>query len=319
MKLILGQRILCSLISLGPSLHRLPLVAFRKIFELLNTLLGISPANKWVSSSDLMVPVGDHQVAVRVYRPLNAIDVPSVVFFHGGGYVIGGLESHHGFCQRLAHQTRVNVIAADYRLAPETKLPGQLEDGLAVWNWVVDNAQGLQLDPQKIGIGGDSAGGNLALVLSMQLFAESLPGKRMKAPPAFQFLLYPMVDFRGQSDSYEKYGSGLLLTKPVAHFFRDSYLNSIEEGPQVAVSPIFAADFSAAPETIIVTAEYDVLRDEGLATVDKLQQAGVAVSHLHLDDCTHGFISLAKFSPRSRQRVDEVCALLKNALFKRGS
>jgi len=310
MKLILGQRILCTLISLGPSLHKLPLAAFRKVFELLNVLLGIGVSNKSVSSKDLMVPVGDHQVAVRVYRPANSPSRRSLVFFHGGGYVIGGLESHHGFCQRLAHQAQVTVIAVDYRLAPETRFPGQLEDGLAVWHWVIDNAQSLQLDPQKIGIGGDSAGGNLATVLAMQLFAEKLPGKSISAVPAFQFLLYPMVDFRGQSASYEKYGNGLLLTKSVAHFFRDSYLTNIEDGTQVSVSPIFAADFSIAPETIIVTAEYDVLRDEGLAFVEKLQQAGVAVSHLHLDDCTHGFISLAKFSPKSRQRVDEICAMV---------
>jgi len=310
MKLILGQRILCAVISMVVSLHKLPLAGFRKVFDLLNRLLGVAASNKSVSSRDLMVPAGDHQVAIRIYRPASSAVTRSLVFFHGGGYVIGGLDSHDGFCQRLAHKAQINVIAVDYRLAPDCKFPGPLEDGLAVWNWVIDNAQSLQLDPQEIGIGGDSAGGNLAAVLSMQLFAESLPGKTLSAVPAFQWLLYPMVDFRGQSASYEKYGSGLLLSKPVAHFFRDSYLNNIAEAQQVSASPLFANDFSVAPDTIIVTVEYDVLRDEGLAFVDQLQRAGVAVSHLHLDDCTHGFISLAKFSPKSRQRVDEICAMV---------
>jgi len=233
-----------------------------------------------------------------------------MLLFHGGGYVIGILDSHDGFCRQMASQARINVIAVDYRLAPECKFPGQLQDSVAVWNWVIDNAQDLGIDPANFGIGGDSAGANIAAVLALQLFAESLPDTTLKTKPAFQFLLYPLVDFRCQSQSYQEHGDGLLLTAPITRFFRDSYLNNSAEAQLVSVSPLLADDLSQAPETIIVTAEYDVLRDEGLAFVDKLQQAGVMLSHLHLPDCTHGFISPARFSPATRRRVTEVCSLL---------
>ena len=311
MTLILGQRILCSLMSLGPSLHQLPVTGFRKAFDLLNNIGGV-PRDKSVVVTDIAVPVADRQVGLRLYRPAGSVPTRSMVFFHGGGCVIGGLESHDGFCRQMAQQANMAIIAVDYRLAPECKFPGQLDDSLAAWNWVVDNAASLQLDAAIMGIGGDSAGANIAVVLAMQLFADALPDKHLSATPAFQFLLYPLVDFRCQSASYTEHGRGLLLTAPITRFFRDSYLNNSQEALKPSVSPLLATDVSQAPKTLVITAEYDVLRDEGLAFVEKLQQADIAISHLHLQDCTHGFISLAKFSRKTRQRVREVCASLES-------
>lgn len=311
MKLITGQRMLCNLTGLGPGLEKLPLGRFRQLYDLYDRLFGI-PRDLTVQTSDMLVPAEGHEIPIRLYRPQGDAATLSMVYFHGGGYVIGSLESHDSFCRMLASRAHINVIAVDYRLAPECKFPGPLEDSLMAWNWVVENAASLQLGSGKIGIGGDSAGGNIAAVLAMQLFSEALPGRRLSAAPAFQFLLYPLVDFGFRSESINRYGKGLVLTEAIMHFFRDSYINDEKETALVSASPILAHDLSMTPDSIIVTAEYDVLRDEGLEFVDRLRQAQVALSHLHLEDCTHQFISMARFSRATRDRLEDVCAMLAN-------
>jgi acetyl esterase len=308
MKLIAGQRILGKLSNVGPGLSRLPLGTFRFIYNSFDQLFG-SGSRPDVSTENLSVSVGERELDIRIYRPTKTEPKLTMVYFHGGGYVIGGFKSHHGFCSLLAGQANINLITVDYRLAPESQFPGPLQDGLDAWNWVTDHAAELGISQTKIGMGGDSAGGNLAAVLSMQTFGDLLDGD-VKVAPVFQFLLYPWVDMSGESDSIQRFGQGLILTQETMTFFRDAYLPKALEPQAIKTSPILCEDMSLTPDTMIVTAEYDVLRDEGLAFVDKLQQAQVSVSHLHLPDCTHGFISTGKFSSATRKRLNEVAAML---------
>ena len=308
MKLITGQRILSKLSNLGPGLSRSPLGSFRFVYDGFDQLFG-SGSRADVATEERSINVGERELDIRIYRPSKAEPKLTMVYFHGGGYVIGGFKSHHGFCSLLASQANINLISVDYRLAPESPFPGPLQDGLDAWNWVIDHAAELGIEQTKIGMGGDSAGGNLTAVLSMQTFGDLLDGD-LKVLPAFQFLLYPWVDLSGESDSIRRFGKGLILTEETMTFFRDAYLPKELEALAAKTSPIRCEDMSSTPDTLIVTAEYDVLRDEGLAFVDKLQQARVAVSHLHLPDCTHGFISTGKFSPATRKRLNEVAAML---------
>lgn len=307
MKLITGQRILSKLSNLGPGLSRSPLGTFRLVYDSFDQLFG-SGSRSDVTTEDRSIDVGERELGIRIYRPTKAEPKLTMVYFHGGGYVIGGFKSHHGFCSLLAGQANINLITVDYRLAPESPFPGPLQDGLDAWNWVADHVAELGIEQTKIGMGGDSAGGNLAAVLSMQTFGDLLDGD-LKEAPAFQFLLYPWVDMSGKSDSIQRFGKGLILTRETMSFFRDAYLPCELEPQATKSSPILCEDMSSTPDTLIVTAEYDVLRDEGLAFVGKLQRAEVSVSHLHLPDCTHGFISTGKFSPATRKRLNEVAAM----------
>ena len=308
MKLITGQRILCTLGNLGPELSALPLRVLRRVYDNYDVLFG-GGSRADVSTEELQIPLGQSQLGIRVYRPTQSKPALTLVYFHGGGYVIGGLKSHHSFCSLLAGQAGINLIAVDYRCAPESPFPGPIEDGLAAYNYVVDHAQELGIAETKIGVGGDSAGGNLAAVLALQSFAGVISGQ-LSASPAFQFLLYPWVDMSGQADSIKRYGKGLLLTEKTMKFFRHNYLLGADIAAAEAVSPLEWERLDKIPDTLIVTAEYDVLRDEGLAFVDRLVQAGVDVSHQHLPDCTHGFISMGRFSPATRNRLRQVSTML---------
>lgn len=308
MTLITGQRILCALGNIGPGLSKLPLAKFRQIYDIYDQLLG-SGSRDDVSTEDRQIPVGEQQIPIRIYRPVVSAPTLTMVYFHGGGYVIGGLKSHHGFCSLLAGKAGINVITVDYHCAPESPFPGPIEDGLGAWNWVVDHAAELGVENTKIGVGGDSAGGNLAAVLAMQTFTKVIAGQLSKVPE-FQFLLYPWVDMNAESDSIQRYGKGLLLTEETMIFFRDNYLSEGDDALAIASSPMACGDVAGTPDTLIVTAQYDVLRDEGLAFVDKLKVGKVNVIHQHLPDCTHGFISMGRFSGATRKRLEQVCDML---------
>ncbi len=308
MKLINGQKNLSKLSNIGPGLSRLPLSTFRFVYDSFDLLFG-SGSRSDVTTEDRSIDVGERELGIRIYRPSKAAPKLTMVYFHGGGYVIGGFKSHHGFCSLLAGQANINLISVDYRLAPESPFPGPLQDGLDAWNWVTDHATELGIAQTKIGMGGDSAGGNLTAVLSMQTFGDMLDGS-LKSAPAFQFLLYPWVDMSGESDSIQRFGKGLILTQETMTFFHGAYLPTDLEPQAIKTSPLLCEDISKTPDTLMVTAEYDVLRDEGLAFVEKLQQAQVSVTHLHLPDCTHGFISTGKFSPATRKRLNEVADIL---------
>ena len=308
MTLITGQRILCALGNLGPELSQLPLTKMRHIYDRYDQWFG-SGVRTDISTEDRQINLAKHNLAIRLYRPTKTLPTLTMVYFHGGGYVVGSLDSHHGFCSLMAAEAGINVIAVDYRRAPENPFPGPIADGLGAWNWVVEHQAELGIDNTRIGLGGDSAGGNLAAVLAMQSFKQVLSAE-LSARPAFQFLLYPWVDSTFTSDSIKRFGKGLLLTEKIMKMFRDNYLPNGVTDLVLATDPMVFSATSAIPDTLIVTAEYDVLRDEGLAFVEKLKKAKVNVTHRHLPDCTHGCISMGRFSRTTRHRLASICDML---------
>ncbi|MAE04161.1 MAG: hypothetical protein CMK25_07995, partial [Porticoccaceae bacterium] len=284
MTLITGQRILCALGNLGPGLSQLPLAKMRYIYDRYDQWFG-SGIRSDISTEDRLIKVAKHSLPIRLYRPINTVPTLTMVYFHGGGYVIGSLESHHSFCSLMAGEAGINVIAVDYRRAPESPFPGPIADGLTAWNWVVEHRAELGIQDTRIGLGGDSAGGNLSAVVAMQTFKEVVSGQ-LAVSPDFQFLLYPWVDTTFGYESIKRFGKGLLLTEKTMQLFRNHYLPEGITDLVLSADPMACKDTSAIPDTLIVTAEYDVLRDEGLAFVDKLKQAQVNVIHQHLPDCT---------------------------------
>ena len=308
MALITGQRILCALGNLGPGLSQLPLAKMRHIYDRSDQWFG-SGVRTDISTEDRLIKVAEHSLPIRLYRPIKTVPRLTMVYFHGGGYVIGSLESHHGFCSLMAGEAGINVIAVEYRRAPESPFPGPIADGLGAWNWVVEHQTELGIEKTRLGLGGDSAGGNLAAVLAMQTFEQAVSGQ-LVAPPDFQFLLYPWVDITFAYDSIKRFGKGLLLTEKTMQLFRNNYLPEGTTDLVVSTDPMACTGTSAIPDTLIVTAEYDVLRDEGLAFVEKLKKAKVKVTHRHLSDCTHGFISMGRYSAATRDRLGSICNML---------
>lgn len=240
-----------------------------------------------VSDQVARTTVGD--VPIRIYRPLDAGPDdslrPVVVFFHGGGYVLGDLDSHDALARALANGARAVVVSVDYPLAPEHKFPTQIDVGYAATTWVVGHADQLGVDPARLAVAGDSAGGNLAAVLALR--ARENNGPRI----AMQLLIYPDVDFRRDNWSITefagRYGN---ITKEAQTWFMDHYLDSPVQRLDPRVSPILEPDLTGLPPAYVVTAEYDALRDEGEQYAARLAAAGVPVAVRRYDGMIHEFL-----------------------------
>lgn len=301
------QHWICRFIAAGPGLHRFPVPYMRSIYKTLDALLGL-PEETNVQVEERKIPVTDEQqLAIRIYRPLQdpAHTSASMVFFHGGGCVIGDLDTHDNFCRQLSKSSNINVISVNYRLAPEATFPAAIVDAIQAWNWVCDHTDELQISDQNIGIGGDSAGGYISAVLGRKSLQDTL-SVQVERKPDYQFIMYPVFDFRFQSEAQKLYGQGLILTSDMMNLFRNSYLNSPDEITLPQVSPLLDEDVSESPATFMVTTEFDVLRDDGLAYVKLLKDAGIKVKHIHLQDSTHGFLSMARFSKAIKQHLNSI-------------
>jgi acetyl esterase len=251
-------------------------------------------------------PLGD--IPVRLYVPTGAPPgsaQPGLVYFHGGGWVIGDLDSHDGVCRHLANAAQCRVVSVDYRMAPEYKFPACFDDAVAATRFVFDNAASLGIDPARIAVGGDSAGGNLAAAVALQPGLPKL---------AFQLLIYPAVDLAMTSDSYKRVTEGVLLTAASMRWFIDLYLNSPAERTDWRASPLRAADLSGTPPAFVLTVAHDPLCDEGIAYAKRLEQEGVRVTHLHLSDQIHGFLTMGRIVRASGLMLDAMGALLRKEL-----
>ena len=237
--------------------------------------------------TERIIPGPEADLRLRIYRPFGAgARPPAIVFFHGGGWVVGDLDTHDASCRVLSVASGCVVISVDYRLAPEHPFPAAPEDCLAAYTWVVSNADDLSVDPSAVAVAGDSAGGNLAAVVCQQARSTDV------IPPVAQGLIYPAVDFRLQTRSVELFSDGFFLTRESMNWFRNHYVPEDRDPLDPAASPLLSDDVSGVAPAWIWTAGFDPLRDEGRAYGDMLEKGGVLVHQRCHDDMIHGFFNL---------------------------
>ena len=243
-----------------------------------------------VQTADFAISGPDSPLRTRHYQPAVAKAAPLLVFFHGGGFVVGDLESHDGLCRMICRDAAIHVLSVDYRLAPEHKAPAAEEDCVAAYRWALEHAAELDADPSRIAVGGDSAGGTLAALVTLRSRDEGLP------QPALQVLLYPALDLSARTRSRSLFSDGFFVTKQEIAWFTDLYLGGTDIATDDAqVSPLQTADLSGLAPALVVTAGFDPLRDEGNEYAAALCSAGVTVDHRQFDTLAHGFASVAPF------------------------
>ena len=253
------------------------------------------------------VPGPAGPIAVRVYTPRGRAPFPGLVYFHGGGFVLCNLDSHDGICRSLANAAGCVVVSVDYRLAPEHPYPAAPEDCYAATQWVAKNGGELGIDVTRIAIGGDSAGGNLTAVTA--LLARDRGGPALR----FQLLVYPVTDHAFDTDSYRDNAEGYFLESTTMEWFFQQYAGG-ETAIDARLSPLLAEDLSGLPPAVVVTAEYDPLRDEGEAYARALADAGVRVDLRRFDGMIHGFFDMGPASAGARAAIEESCRLLAEVL-----
>jgi acetyl esterase len=244
---------------------------------------------------------------VRIYIPAGCGPFPVLVWFHGGGWVVGDLETADGTARRLTAQAGCVVVSVDYRLAPEARFPAAPEDCYAAAQWVAGNAESINADPGRIAVGGDSSGGNLAAVVS--LMARDRGGPSL----AFQLLVYPVTARDFDTGSYQQNGEGFALTTDAMKWYWDLYLRDDADASDQHAAPLLAKDLSGLPPALVITAEFDPLRDEGEAYARRLQAAGVTATQSRYDGMIHGFFGMPAFLDQGRRAVAEASAALKVA------
>jgi acetyl esterase len=251
-------------------------------------------------------------IPLRCYRPAGAstdATLPVLVYFHGGGWVIGDLDTHDVLCRQLANEAGCAVVSVDYRLAPEHPYPAAADDAMAATRWVHANAATLKVDPRRIAVGGDSAGGNLAAVVALQARDAG------DLPLAFQLLVYPATDQRRGWPSHTSNGEGYLLTRDSIRYYHDHYLpGDGSRDLEWRASPLLHADHGRLPPALVLTAGYDPLRDEGLQYAHKLSAAGTRATLVCFERQVHGFILMGRVLDEANDAV-QLCALqLRKAL-----
>lgn len=263
--------------------------------------------------SNLVVDGDDGPLKARLYVPLAAglAPAPAIVFFHGGGFVLGDLDTHDVLCRRLAASSRCRVLSVDYRLAPENKFPAAHNDALAAWEWATQRNNILGFDPDRIAIAGDSAGGNLSAFIAQEA------GRTGALMPAFQLLLYPLVQFvdiRAKRMSFQE--GGFFISPNLFDYFRDNYIERETDRMDPRVSPLFAPDddFSGLAPTHLVLCGWDPLKDEGKAYAAKLAAHGVPVTIKEHPGMVHGFMNMTGVSVPARKAIEEAGLVVGKAL-----
>ncbi|WP_372809502.1 alpha/beta hydrolase [Litorivivens sp.] len=287
-------------------LNTLKAQLFRGGFKIANNLLWRG-RNRSVVTHDYVLAGG--QVSVRCYTPDTEAPRPVMLYFHGGGFVIGDVASYDGFCRDLCQRAQIAVVSVDYRRAPESLFPAAVDDCMVALDWLVSQTQVHGLSLERVYIGGDSAGGNLAAVTTLEA-RERYPGL-LKG----QLLIYPVTDhYQSGFASYKECGKGYLLTEKQMIWFWDTYLGRSEKEAFVdpRATPLRRDDLGGQPVTLLITAELDPLRDEGRAYVEKLQAASVAVSHAEYEGCQHGFIGIMGPTKDHNRAMEDIVAWLRH-------
>jgi acetyl esterase len=262
-----------------------------------------------LSVAPLTIPSPTGSIPARLYTPktlrkANGL-APCLVFYHGGGWVIGDLDSHDVVCRKLAHEGELIVISVDYRLAPEHKFPAAVDDAIAATKWIAANAGQLGIDPTRLMVGGDSAGGNLAAVVA--LAARDGDGPKI----AGQVLVYPATDFAMTHPSHREPETSILLTHSVIKWFCNHYLRGASDIDNWNASPARATTLAGLPPAYVLTAGADPLRDEGDEYAHRLKEAGVAVTYRHFPGQFHGFFTMGKLLQQANVAASDIGAWLK--------
>ncbi len=256
---------------------------------------------------------GAGRIRVRIYRPAGTVArlLPAILYFHGGGWVMGGLEGYDLVCRYISARSGCAVVAVDYRLAPEHKFPAAIEDAVAAFRWLSADAVSLGIDPARIVVAGDSAGGNIAAVAAQLLREEP-------RPPCLQWLMFPATNLAFDSPSYRSCGEGFFVTRAAMEWFRGHYLNNPAEIEDPRASPLHAADLAGVAPALIFTNGIDPLRDEGHAYADRLTAAGVKTFHREFDSLIHGFIGMRGAIQAAARAMDDMVAGLRHELAQLG-
>ena len=293
-----------------PPLHTLSVADAREAMQRGREILQPDPPAMG-EVRNLTCPGPGGPIPLRLYRPPGTAataKLPVLVYFHGGGWVIGDLDSHDTLARELSVHSGAAVVSVDYRLAPEHRFPAAVDDAFAATRWIAANAATLGVDARRLAVGGDSAGGNLAVVAA--LMARDAGAPRI----GFQLLIYPATDFSHTQISYEENAGVLPLTKPVMAWFCQHYLGDQDGVTDWRASPMSAPSLKKLPPAYVITAGYDVLRDEGQDFADRLESAGVAVARAHYPGQIHGFITMGKIVREANAAVADAAAALRAAL-----
>ena len=287
--------------AISPELARVAMEHSNKLL-LINRVDGVSVGER-------RIPTPTGELTARLYRPTELTEPgPLLVFYHGGGFVVGDLDSHDDACRFLARHAGIRLLSVQYRLAPEHRFPAAFDDALAAFRYAVDNAEALGSAPDSIAVGGDSAGGNLAAVVSYHA------SRFEQVKPVFQLLIYPAVDATTRRRSRELFGNGFLLTDSDMDWFMDHYAPEVGERGDHRLSVLLAEDLSGLPPAYVVTAGFDPLRDEGQAYAQRLREAGVPVVDRCFTDLIHGFINLRQAGSRFQEAMVEIVGTLRAGL-----
>jgi acetyl esterase len=289
----------------GPELHELPVAQARAFFDQMQLP---RPEVKIAAVEDRKIAGPAGEIPVRIYRPEGAAPFPGLVYFHGGGWVIGSLETHDGSCRDLANRVGCVVVSVDYRLAPESRYPAAAEDCYAATKWVAEHAAELGVDPKRIAVGGDSAGGNLTAVVTQMARDRRGPALR------FQLLIYPVTDADFSRASYRENAEGYLLSTKAMEWFWNHYVPDAAQRVEPYASPLRAKDLAGLPPAFVITAEFDPLRDEGEAYAKKLQAAGVPTVLKRYDGAIHGFFAMGLLAQVARDAVGDAVAAVRRGL-----
>ncbi len=258
---------------------------------------------EWIE--DTRVPGPRGPIGCRIYSPVRGQLLPALLYLHGGGWVVGDIDSHDSVCRALARRAGCVVLSVDYRLAPEHRFPAAPEDAWAALLWLHENAAAIGADPDRLAVGGDSSGGNLAAVLA--LWARDRGGPKIAA----QVLIYPVTDFDLDTPSYRSVGTGYGLTRESMRWYWEQYLTDPGDGVSPDASPLRATDFRNLAPALVITCELDPLESEGSAYAAALGAAGVPVEHIHEEGMIHGYIRMAGVIERARKSWDDCARFLR--------
>ncbi|MBC8159764.1 MAG: alpha/beta hydrolase [Roseiflexaceae bacterium] len=271
------------------------------------TRQGKPPLEPVANIAHRLIPgAAGQQMLIRIYQPAGEGPFPALVYFHGGGFVIANLDVYDASCRALTNAANCAVISVAYRLGPEARFPAAHEDALAGYRWVIDNAASIRVDPARVAVGGESAGGNLATATAL------LARDRGVQMPVHQLLIYPITAYNANTPSYAEFVNAMPLATPALAWFAGYYLSRPSDANSPYASPL-RTDVTGLPSATVITAEVDPLRDEGEAYAKKLQDAGIATTLTRYTGVTHEFFSMPGVLDKAKQAVAEAAAGLKKA------